>query len=164
MGWTGWGRFAALGLLVGALAGCGILAPDGDGELRRLRRAEALWMEHGPSHYRVTVERLCFCPVIAARITVEDGAITGVEFPEAEDPLPNEEWWREYVLSYYLPVDQVFPYLEEVLSRDPYSFEAQYRPSDGLPLEVSVDVMRNAVDDEWSLRYRDLEPLTGGSG
>lgn len=157
------GRRAMTVLGVMSLTACGILSPGEDGELTKLRRAEALWAANGPTHYRVTAERLCFCPVIAARITVMDGVITAVDFPDGVDPPENEEWWRNYVMDYYLPVADVFPYLRGVLESDPHSFEADYRQTDGLPLSVSVDQMRNAVDDEWALHYRDLEPLGDGS-
>ena len=157
------GRRAMTVLGVMSLTACGILSPGEDGELTKLRRAEALWAAHGPTHYRVTAERLCFCPVIAARITVNDGVITEVDFPDGVDPPENEEWWRNFVMDYYLPVADVFPYLRDVLANDPHRFEAEYRTTDGLPLSVSVDQMRDAVDDEWALHYGDLEPLGDGS-
>lgn len=143
------------------LHGCGILTPDAD-ELSRLDRAEALWAQNGPARYQVTVDRLCFCPLVTARITVENGEITNLSFPELVDREPLE-WELEYARQHLPSVEDAFPYLREILASGPDSFEADYRPLDGLPLQVSVDHWKDAVDDEWTLRYRDLVPLTDGA-
>lgn len=157
-------RAAVLTLAVAVTStGCGILAPDGDDALTRLERAEALWAARGPERYAVTVTRSCECLWVEPRLTVQDGAIVAVDFPSGTDPIYPESEWRQIVLATHYPVEGFFAYLRQVLAGDPYSFSAEYDPANGLPLVVSVDHRREVADDEWVVRYTDLELLTAGS-
>src|SRR5699024_837049 len=54
------------------------LTVDGRDPRENLANARRMWEQNGPDRYRWTVQRMCFCPVLHLRITVEDGAATDI--------------------------------------------------------------------------------------
>lgn len=144
----------AMAAALAVLAGCDGLGPDSP--LEELRAAEARWTATTSGAYQVNVFRGCFCPVVTARITVVGGEITAVSFPDGLPDPSQEEWWRDYVLSYDPTVEEAFVRIRAAINSRPAGFSAQYDPGTGLPLDVSVDPARNVADDEWSMRFWDL--------
>jgi hypothetical protein len=142
---------AALGALAlaGALAGCGLTGPGERADRDALEDARARWSRSGPGSYRTLVTVLCFCgeqargpvevrvtPTAVSRTYTADGSAVG---PIFVDQFPT--------------VAQLFLRIERALDEDAFEVEATYDPVTGAPLEVYIDQIERAVDEElrWTL-------------
>lgn len=137
------------------LAGCSMLeflSPDPATESqRRLAAAAELWERAGIDDYRFTIVRGCFCPADGpSDVTVRDGVVTevrrgGVPIDPAELP------------GVPLTIPAVFDLLRGL--RPEAEFVATYDPETGVPTDVSVDPIPNAIDDEFGLTITNVVPL-----
>jgi hypothetical protein len=133
------------GLLVGGALGCSDpLGPD----LGELERARARWEEHAPVLYEYRLQRSCFCPrsfVRPVRITVSDGVVVAAVDPGTNEPLnPPPDGFPT--------IDDLFDEIQDAIDREADSVDATYDGALGYPVQVFIDWIENAIDDEMAFQ------------
>lgn len=118
------------------------------------------WTVSRPASYTVVEQRFCFClrGDTAALVTVRNGAITEVANSATQAPLPREQW------AAYKTIDELFAMISRYRSDEEARVEARYDDVYGYPRWLSVDPIRNAVDDEFIYVCEDLRRLPGSDG
>jgi hypothetical protein len=102
------------------------------------------------------IERLCFCldewrgPT---RITVVGVDPTERVYVDTGDPVPMQ------AEDAFPSVDGLFAIIEDALDKDAHSVEVIYDPSTGVPLEIRIDYIELAIDEE--LGFDVVEQPTG---
>lgn len=128
-------------LLAASLAACA--DPAGPGTLQSNR---AKWEAAGPASYTYRLQRTCFCileDVQPVRITVQSGAVTAVTSATTGDALPPDE-----AALFQITIDSLFNWVETAAGGAADAVTAEYDATLGYPRMVSIDYVKNAVDDE----------------
>lgn len=137
-------RALAAVLPVVSLAACSIFGPD-DRLDDELAGARARWASVGPDSYTFTLQRICFClPESSgpARVTVIDGAVSGVVYAESGEPVPEQ-------YAYGFPsVGGLFDVIEEALEQDAARVDVTYDPETGVPIDIFIDYHEGVADEE----------------
>ena len=134
-------------------ASCGDGPTGPDDELHAARRR---WEGARPAAYAFTFSRICFCPTEITRptvVTVRGGVVESLRYVDGGAPVDPR------FASAFPTIDGLFDAIEAALARPPASFRATYDPARGYPVEVDVDPIRDAVDDEVGYRVRDWRAL-----
>jgi hypothetical protein len=131
-------------VLLAAIGCAGSLGPQE--ELREdLERARQQWDASRPATYVYVIERLCFCldewrgP---ARVTVVGVDPTERVYVDTGDPVPAQ------AEDAFPSVDGLFAIIEDALDEDAHSVEVIYDQSTGVPLEIRIDYIELAIDEE----------------
>jgi hypothetical protein len=134
------------------LAGCGaVLGPRG--QLEELRNNRQRWEAVRAEDYVYAVRALCFCgeaTLGAVRVTVSGDEVvsrTVVETDEPVDPI-----FGETIPS----VDGLFDVLEDAYERDAFSVEVTYHASLGIPIDIAIDYIELAIDEELGYAVTEL--------
>ncbi len=118
----------------------------------RLADARRVWVQRGPASYAFTYTRACFCGWAGAyRIEVEADTITRVT------ALPSGDVLADRPADVFYTVDGLFGMIGDVLDRRPDAFHASYDSALGHPVELSVDYIKQAVDDEFGFTVSDFQ-------
>lgn len=142
-------RLAAVALVVG-LAGCDIAGP-GDPTFEVYRNREA-WRAGRPVSYEYTVQRLCFCitdAVRPVRVRVDGDSVTSRVYADDGTPVPSQ-----YAES-FPSVDGLFQLILEAMDADADEIDVVYDPDSGVPIEIAIDYIEMAADDELTVRVVD---------
>jgi uncharacterized protein DUF6174 len=118
--------------------------------------AEARWRAAGLMDYRFGFTRSCECLPSATRsvtIAVSGGAFVSATYLDDGTPADTALFRDE------LTLDRLFASLHEALARHPATFAAQYEPTLGYPMQVSIDYSLLAADDETFFTVFDVGPL-----
>jgi periplasmic copper chaperone A len=116
------------------------------------------WQDQGISHYRFHLTVGCFCafsqdmPLI---IEVQDGKVVSMEYQSGKDIDPGH---RE-LFKKYETIDRIFDELEAGLNGAADQVTVKYDPTYGFPAEATIDVVKEAADDELYLTISDFEAL-----
>lgn len=119
--------------LVLLLVGCSSDADDG------LRDAEARWARSAPEAYALTYTVGCFCAFegeMPYTVTVENGR-----------PVATVDHTGKAVFDRVVTVDSLFAIVREA-RRHADKLDVTFNPRYGYPSSVSIDWIRDAVDDE----------------
>ena len=116
------------------------------------------WQNAGISHYRYHLAISCFCvftqdmPLI---LEVQDGKVVSMEFQSGNkiDPSLTE------LFEKYATIDRVFAELEAGLNGAADEVIVKYDPTYGFPTEATIDVEKQATDDELYLTLSNFEKL-----
>jgi len=116
------------------------------------------WNEQGISHYRFNLFVGCFCPFgqdMPLIIEVKDELIVSMEYTSG-NPIDasNTEYFRRFAT-----IDRLFTEVENLVNGEADEVIVTYDPTYGFPTQISIDYIKNAVDDELSLTVSDFEPL-----
>jgi len=149
------GPAVAIVALAVTAGGCSLLGgtPDPRTELQReIGLHAAQWDAAAIDAYAFTLTRLCFCPPEASgpfRVTVEAGAVTRVTL--AGEPLDPDR-----AGGIPLTIDAIFARL---LALGPdATLSGTWHDDLGYPIDIAVDPIPNAIDDEYSIRIEDFTP------
>lgn len=126
------------------VVGCGGLAPR-DFERARLEANLARWRSVGPSSYRYALRRSCYCPgeyIGPVRVTVSADTVFQRVYVESGDPVP------ETAADAFPTVDGLFELLTRAFDDGADRIDVTYDPELGVPIEISIDYLEDAVDDE----------------
>ena len=140
-------RTAAVVLAL-ALGACGnpFSSSGPEEDLEVARRA---WSRQGITSYRFTVNVLCFCIERGPfAVVVEQGRVVSVTDAEGAPRTPNE--------FVPLTVEALFAKVEDAIDRDAHDLEVRYDPRLGYPLEIAIDFVELAIDDEVTYVASDL--------
>lgn len=144
-------------VLVLLLSACGANVNTGGGS--DLERNREKWEAQNIDHYRYTVVVTCFCIFAGAEITyeVQNGQVIDqiIEpHPDRQiDPAEIEQFYQEYNT-----IEKVFEFLEKA-SNEADEVTVEYDPTYGYPAEISIDNIKEAIDDELYLSLSNVEPL-----
>jgi hypothetical protein len=147
--WCGQITLAVAGVVAAAswIACSDPLGPEQD----ELGKARARWEAHGVQFYGFTFQRGCFCPPAITRpvrIEVWDGVVVSAVDPDTGDPLdPPQEGFPT--------IDDLFDEIQEAIDREADEIQASYDEDFGYPVNVFVDWITNAIDDEMSFQVTD---------
>ena len=116
------------------------------------------WQNAGISHYRYHLAISCFCvftqdmPLI---LEVQDGKVVSMEFQSGNkiDPSLTE------LFEKYATIDRTFTELEAGLNGAADEVTVKYDPTYGFPTEATIDVEKQATDDELYLTLSNFEKL-----
>jgi hypothetical protein len=113
-----------------------------DEVLAALAEQRLLWQSHAIDTYRLSIERICFCPPGSYSAVVEAGRVVSVMVEDgASVPLDAEE-----LNGFPLTVSDLFGEIERWANAD--SIEVEYDGEFGYPTRISVDPISHAIDDE----------------
>ena len=116
------------------------------------------WQNANISHYRYELFISCFCafnedmPLI---IEVQDGKVVSIEFQSGKEIDPSlMELFKKYET-----IDLLFAELEAGLNGAADEVTVKYDPTYGFPTEATIDVVKEAIDDELYLTISNFEQL-----
>lgn len=138
-------------VLIVALTACSAL---GGSEYSRNQKK---WQDANITHYRFNLFVGCFCafsqdmPLV---IEVKGGEVVSMEYQTGN---PLNEGDREY-FSRFATIDRLFLGLEEALDQAD-RVTVTYQPTYGFPVEVNIDLIEQAADDELYLTVSAFEAL-----
>jgi hypothetical protein len=125
-----------------------------------LQQNREKWQAQNIDHYRYTVVVTCFCIFAGAEVTyeVQNGQVvnqTVQPHPDRQiDTAEIEEFYQQYNT-----IERVFDFLEQATDEaDEVTIE--YDPTYGYPTNITVDYVKDAIDDELYLSLSNLEPLS----
>ena len=148
----------ALGAL-GLACACYIVDPGPGGREEDLERARERWEASGPDAYRTVVSRRCFCgpdsygPGI---VTVSGTGTTRVYQDRPTTSVPTDQ------ATWFPTVEEAFELIEEAFDQDAHRVDVRYDPGSGAPLDIYIDRIERAVDEEMRYELTPPEPLPGG--
>jgi hypothetical protein len=170
----------SIGILVAAaslsLAGCGrssgdMLSPFARNLAEvRLQAAERQWLDRRPGAYRLTESRSCECQVeVAAPMVVTVMLLFPIEGGDVAERVDVAHYESDGSLvpeqyrSAALTVQQLFALIRDALDRHAARLDVEYDAQYGYPAMISIDYDAQMVDDEITIRARDLQGmLTAG--
>jgi hypothetical protein len=124
----------------------------GDEVTEGLTAAKAKWDESAPHSYTFVLDRLCFCGEVGPyTITVVDDAPASITRANGR-PVRGET--RQYLPG---TIDELFEMIEADAA-SAHVVVATFDDRSGHPVNVYVDSIANAVDDEVTYVVRDLRP------
>ncbi|MEP6507202.1 MAG: DUF6174 domain-containing protein [Gemmatimonadales bacterium] len=141
-------RIAALTLL--ALAGCDSIAGT--------QSDHALWNALEIRNYDFVYEVGCFCAFDRpnpARVTVRGGIVVKIA-PDSGifvGKLPPA--------SQYPTIDSLFAILETAEKNSPDGVTVEFDPTYHYPTRISIDLIKNAIDDEVTYTVKSFTPVIG---
>ena len=128
------------------------------GNQSEIEQNKEKWQDAGISHYRYHLAISCFCvftqdmPLI---LEVRDGKVVSMEYQNGKEIDPS----LTELFEKYATIDRIFAELEAVLNGAADEVIAKYDPTYGFPTEVTIDVEKQATDDELYLSLSNFEKL-----
>ena len=126
-------------------------------EQSELDRARGRWESVGSESYGFRFQRGCFCPpeiVRPVRIEVRDGVVISAVDPDTNEPVDPPP-------DGFPTIDDLFDEIQDAIDRGAHTVDATYDESFGYPVQVFIDWIRNAIDDEMSFQLSEYaEALT----
>ena len=124
-----------------------------------LQDARERWESVGPRAYRTVVTRRCFCPPDAIGpvvVTVASSGVTRSYQDRPADLIPAE------MVEGFPTVEEAFDLIQEAFDRDAHEVEVRYDPDTGAPLDVYIDQIEHAIDEEMRYELTPPEALPEG--
>lgn len=118
------------------------------------------WVGRNINHYRFTVAVSCFCPFAGVEVTYE--VLNGQVLNGSVQSTFDGQIDTALVSDFYKPyntIDKVFDYVDGAI-KEADETTIEYDPTYGFPSTVSVDWIKQAIDDEMYLTLSDFEPLS----
>jgi hypothetical protein len=116
------------------------------------------WQNANISHYRYQLHLSCFCVFVENMpliIEVQDGKVVSMEFHNGKEIDPS----LMELFGKYQTIDLIFAELEAGLNGAADEVTVKYDPTYGFPTEATIDVVKEAVDDELYLTISNFEAL-----
>ena len=138
--------------IVLALAACSA------GNQTEIERNKEKWQDANITHYRYNLTLGCFCVFsqdIPLVIEVMDGNVVSMEYKNRN---PIDTTNREF-FERFSTIDRIFSELEADLAGAADEVTVTYDPTYGFPVEVTIDYVKEATDDELYLTISDFEVL-----
>ncbi|RJP49590.1 MAG: hypothetical protein C4557_11045 [Anaerolineaceae bacterium] len=136
------------------LAACSASAPsEYDRNLEK-------WQGANITRYRYTLFIGCFCVFMdqmPLTVEVRDGEVASVTRSDGTAVSPSDSFYEFY--EPYLTMDRLFLELETVLTGDADVVAVTYDPVHGFPLNIAIDYIEEAIDDELSIQVSNFVTL-----
>ena len=140
-----------------ALAACTAVG-SAMGDQSEIEQNIEKWRDQGISHYRYELFLSCFCafnedmPLINE---VLDGKMVSMELQSGKEIDPS----LMDLFKKYETIDLIFAELEAGLNGAADEVTVKYDPTYGFPTEATIDVIKEAIDDELYLTISNFEQL-----
>ena len=118
------------------------------------------WEGKNIDHYQFTVAVSCFCPFANVEVTyeVQNGQVVSQSVKSSPDNPVDEAQVSDFYQDYNT-IEKVFDYVGRAVDEaDETTIE--YDSTYGFPTNVSVDWIKQAIDDEMYLTLSNFEPLS----
>ncbi len=138
-------------LFIVVLSAC---TPFSNSELTHNREK---WLLTDIHHYRFQVIVSCFCSFVhqmPLEVEVQDGQVVSMTYKDGT-AVPAQE---RSAFAKVETIDALFDYSSRVMQQAD-RVDIQYDPIYSYPASVSIDFMKNAMDDEMDLRVQSFELL-----
>ena len=147
----------ALGLM-GLAGACYIVDPGPGGREQDLENARERWEDTGPEAYRTVVTRRCFCggPLGPVVVTVSAGGVSKVYQEAPTGPVPTDQ------ARWYPTVEEAFDLIQAAFDDDAHRVDVRYDPANGAPVDIYIDQIEHAIDEEMRYELTPPEALPGG--
>jgi len=141
-------RLAALASAMVTLTSCSSMISPGE----ELASAKSRWLRNGPSVYTMTIVRGCEClseAVGPVSVFVNNGEITarytlsGVSVPKSYAAL-------------FPDVEGLFQLIADAQAQHYYKVDVEYDSELGFPTKISIDAVKNMIDDEYFTVVKDF--------
>ena len=140
--------------LIALAVSCSVTSPSGrSADMQEFLRNRERWNGRALRDYEFDFSRGCFCATDATEpvhIVVREDAIVSVVRIRDGVPATGASWPR---------VEELFADVLARLQQPAARVSVAYDPAYGYPRSIVVDVLANAVDDEYSLTAANLRPL-----
>lgn len=145
-------------LIVMALILAGCASANALGNQSEIDQNLGKWQDAGISHYRYDLSISCFCIFtqdMPLNIEVQDGKVVSLKYQSGKEIDPS----LLELFEKYATIDRVFTQLKAGLNGAADEIIAKYDPTHGFPTEVTIDVEKQATDDELYLSLSNFEKL-----
>ena len=117
------------------------------------------WEGQNINHYRFTVAVSCFCPFANVEVTYEvlNGQVVNQSVQSSPDNPVDEALVSDFYQSYNT-IEKIFDYVGGAIN-DADETTIEYDPTYGFPTDISVDWIKQAVDDEMYLTLSNFKVL-----
>lgn len=117
------------------------------------RSALSRWDRRNLVDYDFDYLRSCFCEhVEEVRVSVRDGVVEDAVYTRDDSPVPAN------VLATLLTIPELFEIVRDALEHAD-EVDVEYDPTYGHPTRVSIDWVKNAIDDEVLYQVEALAPV-----
>ena len=134
-----------------------VLAACSFGTKSELTRNQEKWQSASVGHYRFELNVSCFCAFrsnMPLSIEVKDGQVVSMKYADGTQVNENDR----ASFDQYATLDTLFDYTSKRM-KNADEVKVTYNATYGYPEEVSIDVIKNAVDDELYLSVSGFEAL-----
>ena len=128
------------------------------GSQSEIEQNQGKWQDASISHYRYDLSISCFCVFtqdMPLTIEVQDGKVISMEYKNGNEIDPS----LTELFEKYATIDRIFTELKADLNGAADEVIAKYDPTSGFPTEVTIDVEKQATDDELYLTLSNFEKL-----
>lgn len=125
-----------------------------------LSRNQAKWQDAGITHYRFQLSVSCFClfrSQMPLTVEVKDGEIVSMTDVNGE-AFPMDDPMSELVMK-HATIDRLFSELGSDSVQKAERLTMSFDPTYGFPVEVAIDYIELAADDELYISVSAFEPL-----
>jgi hypothetical protein len=139
------------------LAAC-TAGAQASGEQTEVERNLEKWQDANISHYRFNLHISCFCAFVQDMplvIEVMDGKVVSMEYQSGK----AIEGMNRELFDKFATIDLLFAELEADLAGAADKVTVTYDPTYGFPVDMTIDYIEEAIDDELYLTVSDFEPL-----
>jgi uncharacterized protein DUF6174 len=129
------------------------------GSQSEIEQNQGKWQDSGISHYRYDLSISCFCVFtqdMPLSIEVQDGKVVSMQYKSGKEIDPS----LLELFEKYATIDRVFGELKAGANGAADEIIAKYDTTYGFPTEVTVDVEKQATDDELYLTLSNFEKLS----
>ena len=147
-------------LVVAALAYILTFGMPGSSQAGELDANLQKWQTQNISHYRMKVNIGCFCPFfdrMPVTVEVRDGQVISVTDSQGQ-PVAADDPIRSFGSEPLMTIEGVFAYAREALQTADKT-DITYDPALGYPVNLIIDRIELAIDDEMSVLISELEVL-----
>lgn len=130
---------------------CSLFTNENDG----LEQAVLKWEKSKSSDYEFDYNVGCFCVAhTPAKIIVHADTVYQVLDPVTRDSLMIEtegntfQYAGRLFKDSYKTIDELFDVILDARKKNAHKIHAEYNPENGIPESISIDYIKNAVDDE----------------
>ena len=132
-------------LLACSTLACSDLGPQASDLRDEVARNRARWEAVGPTTYVYAVAHNCFCPMEAVgpvRVEVEAGEVIVRTYVQSGTPVDPT------FAEVFPAVDGLFDVLDRAIEQEADDIQVTWDQDTGAPLQISIDYLKGAVDDE----------------
>jgi len=125
-----------------------------------LSRNQSKWQDANVTHYRFQLSVGCFClfrSQMPLTVEVKDGEVVSMIDVNGE-AFPMDDPMSELVMK-HATIDRLFSELGTDAVQDADNLTMSFDPTYGFPVEVAIDYIELAADDELYLSVSAFEPL-----
>ena len=115
--------------------------------------AREIWSQTALTDYAYTLEQQCYCPLPAkSRVYVSNNKVFAVK------DLSTNHWLKKD-LNNFKTINQLFDFIDEIVSKKPDSHQVVLDKHLGFPTLVEINPRYRTADDEINFRISDLKSL-----